>query len=176
MKDPTDTVTAADVRLVLTCESHPEQYDAFIGDERVAYLRLRGGLFRVQCPHIDDDQLGFLLNETVYAAAVGDNEFHSETQRRLELGAAKEAIAGWYARKDEPVTEPAGAALPEPTPEQVREFLNTVARAFVPPADVLLRDRPLLGAGPFEVPPPREGTVSVLASLQHVEDLGVVES
>ena len=35
------------VRLVLTCDACPEQYDAFIGDENVGYFRLRHGEFRV---------------------------------------------------------------------------------------------------------------------------------
>src|SRR5437660_8199656 len=38
------------VRLEQTCFAYPEQYDAFIGDEKVGYLRLRHGHFRVECP------------------------------------------------------------------------------------------------------------------------------
>ena len=34
---------ANDIRLDMTCEARPEQYNAFIGDRQVGYLRLRGG-------------------------------------------------------------------------------------------------------------------------------------
>ena len=37
-----------EIRLVQTCGACPEQYDAFIGDELVGYLRLRHGYFTVQ--------------------------------------------------------------------------------------------------------------------------------
>jgi hypothetical protein len=36
------------LRLVLTCGSCPEQYDGYLGDEKVAYFRLRHGTFRVE--------------------------------------------------------------------------------------------------------------------------------
>lgn len=39
------------VELVQTCGACPEQYDAFIGDEKVGYLRLRHGYFSVEYPH-----------------------------------------------------------------------------------------------------------------------------
>lgn len=37
--------------LVEGCGACPEDYDLFLGDERVAYLRLRHGKFRVELPH-----------------------------------------------------------------------------------------------------------------------------
>ncbi len=40
----------AEFKLVQTCGACPEQYDVFRGDEQVAYLRLRHGTFRVECP------------------------------------------------------------------------------------------------------------------------------
>lgn len=36
------------VELKMTCEAHPEQYDAFIDGKKIGYLRLRHGLFTVQ--------------------------------------------------------------------------------------------------------------------------------
>jgi hypothetical protein len=38
------------ITLRLTCSTCPEQYDAFIGDRKVGYLRLRWGEFRVDYP------------------------------------------------------------------------------------------------------------------------------
>lgn len=38
------------VKLVLDCYACPEQYDAFIGEKQVGYLRLRHGVFTVECP------------------------------------------------------------------------------------------------------------------------------
>lgn len=37
-------------KLVETCGACPEQYDVFIGEAYVAYLRLRHGRFTVDCP------------------------------------------------------------------------------------------------------------------------------
>jgi hypothetical protein len=91
---------AIDVELRQTCAAYPEQYDAYVDGERVAYLRLRGGAFRVQCPHIEDMENGFLLSETVYQSACGGGEFSSDDQRRQELDAAKQAILAWIDRRD----------------------------------------------------------------------------
>lgn len=41
-----------EIRLDQTCSACPEQYDAFIGDERVGYLRLRHGRFTVEVPDV----------------------------------------------------------------------------------------------------------------------------
>ena len=37
-----------EVRLVMTCHACPEQYDAYIGNRMVGYLRLRHGKFAVE--------------------------------------------------------------------------------------------------------------------------------
>ena len=37
--------------LVMTCECCPEQYDVYKNDEKVGYLRLRHGVFTVDCPY-----------------------------------------------------------------------------------------------------------------------------
>ena len=37
-----------EIKLIQTCGACPEQYDAFIGEEQVGYLRLRHGYFRWQ--------------------------------------------------------------------------------------------------------------------------------
>lgn len=73
------------IKLVRTCIACPEQYDAFIGDERVGYLRLRHGYFSVDYPSCG--------GETIYEAYPnGDGIFESE-ERDGFLEKAKEAIS-----------------------------------------------------------------------------------
>jgi hypothetical protein len=75
------------VELVLTCSACPEQYDAFIDGQRVAYLRLRHGYFYASCPWVE--------GVTVYEANTkGDGIFDSE-EREKELNAAVDAILEW---------------------------------------------------------------------------------
>lgn len=76
---------SARIRLVKTCESCPEQYDAFIGDEQVGYLRLRHGHFRVDCPDCG--------GETVYSTILGDSGmFDTDSERHCYLTSACQAI------------------------------------------------------------------------------------
>lgn len=73
------------IRLVKTCRACPEQYDAFVGDRKVGYLRLRHGYFTAEVPDFDGD--------LVYSArTIGDGEF-DESERALHLEQAKNAIA-----------------------------------------------------------------------------------
>jgi hypothetical protein len=76
----------ADIVLVQTCGACPEQYDAFIGDRQVGYLRLRWGEFRVDYPDCG--------GETIYQAAIGDwlQGAFDEQQWSHYLEAAKAAI------------------------------------------------------------------------------------
>ena len=39
----------------LTCMACPEQYDVFIGDKQVGYVRLRGGALRAAYPDVSAD-------------------------------------------------------------------------------------------------------------------------
>jgi hypothetical protein len=72
----------SDIRLEKTCGACPEQYDAYLGAERVGYLRLRHGHFRVDCPECG--------GETVYEAEPnGDGIFeHDEREEYLALATA----------------------------------------------------------------------------------------
>lgn len=79
------------IRLVKTCSRMPEQYDAYIGEESVGYLRLRHGYFSVECPGPCDD----LVYE---ASPVGHGEFEDD-ERDLHLSKAKEAIMAWVERR-----------------------------------------------------------------------------
>jgi hypothetical protein len=73
-----------EIRLEQTCGAFPEQYDAFIEDKKVGYLRLRNGNFTVECP----DVFGALV---YYANPAGDGAF-CEDERDHHLDRAKEAI------------------------------------------------------------------------------------
>ncbi len=80
-------ITIKGVELRLTCTACPEQYDAYVDGERVAYLRLRHGYFYASCPWVE--------GETVYEAQTkGDGIFDSE-EREKELNAAVDAILTW---------------------------------------------------------------------------------
>jgi plasmid stability protein len=76
------------VRLVRTCFDYPEQYDAFIGDEKAGYLRLRHGHFTVECPDV--------WGEMVYEASPSGDGIFDDGERAEQLEAAREAIADWW--------------------------------------------------------------------------------
>ena len=67
-----------------TCMACPEQYDAYLGDRKVAYLRLRHGYFSVEFL----ESGGELLFE---AHPEGDGMFEEE-EREEYLNKAKRAI------------------------------------------------------------------------------------
>jgi hypothetical protein len=72
------------IRLRRTCYACPEQYDAYDGDEKVGYLRLRHGSFTVESP----DCGGTL----VYSASpLGDGIFEDD-ERDYHLRFAVDAI------------------------------------------------------------------------------------
>jgi len=75
------------IRFVMTCGACPEQYDAFIGEEKVGYLRLRHGHFTVTCPDYD--------GQLVYdAQPKGDGVFDAN-ERDYYLRFAADAITRW---------------------------------------------------------------------------------
>jgi hypothetical protein len=72
------------IDLVQTCGACPEQYDAFIGETQVGYLRLRHGYFYVN--FLDHN------GERIFSAhTIGDGIFDS-SEREEMLNAAKNAI------------------------------------------------------------------------------------
>lgn len=76
------------IRLVCTSGACPEQYDAFLGDKQVGYLRLRHGLLRVQCPNSN--------GEVVYIAyPEGDGVFDSSEERDYYLRFSVSYIEKW---------------------------------------------------------------------------------
>lgn len=77
-------LTTNDIRLYQTCGACPEQYEAFLGEKQVGYLRLRHGHFRVDFPDC--------AGETIYSAyPQGDGEF-TEKERSYFIKKAKQAL------------------------------------------------------------------------------------
>ena len=78
------------IELQETCSACPEQYEAFVDDKQIGYLRLRHGYFAAYYP----DHTG----EIVYDShTIGDGCF-DESERLQELKKAKKAI--WKAHKN----------------------------------------------------------------------------
>jgi hypothetical protein len=69
----------------------PEQYDAFIYGEQVGYLRLRYGVFTVNCPN-------FMGDEVYTAQPDGDGRF-TDDERERYLIEAVDAIRTWMAQE-----------------------------------------------------------------------------
>jgi hypothetical protein len=88
------------LRLEKTCEACPEQYDAFLGEQRIGYLRLRGGVFRADYP-----DCGFGFENTVYVAnPKGDGQFHDD-ERQHFLDEACKALLEMHQRVTDEGTE-----------------------------------------------------------------------
>lgn len=89
------------VRFEQTCGACPEQYDAFIGEQRMGYLRLRHGQFRVDYPECG--------GETIYTdCPLGDGCFHDHAERLEYLDRARAALyerwyADWHDASDEDI-------------------------------------------------------------------------
>lgn len=83
-----EPLSADEIDLVRTCYACPEQYDAYdkFGNE-IAYLRLRWGYFRVECP---------FGGEIVYSAETEGDGMFEDAERDYHLDKAKEAIADYY--------------------------------------------------------------------------------
>ena len=81
------------IKLVQTCGACPEQYDAFIGDKQVGYLRLRHGWFRV-------DFLSCGGDVVFECKTKGDGSFYDEEERETMLREAKRAILLEIASKE----------------------------------------------------------------------------
>lgn len=80
---------AEDIKLIKTCDWCPEQYDAFVGEIQVGYLRLRSGYFSVEAPKCQ------LISNTVFEAEPeGDGSFEDD-EREHYLAEAKKSIAKW---------------------------------------------------------------------------------
>lgn len=77
------------LRFKMTCGACPEQYDVFLGEEQVGYVRLRHGFMAVACPDYG--------GKTVYEAnPKGDGCFDAD-ERDYFLRHAAKAILDWIA-------------------------------------------------------------------------------
>lgn len=96
----------SDIRLVMTCPEFPEQYEAFIGDKQVGYLRMRHGVFRVDFPDCG--------GETIYETDLvrGEGCFDDD-ERELFLDIARRAII----RR---LQQPADGGTPQAESERLR--------------------------------------------------------
>lgn len=80
-----------ELKFVQTCGACPEQYDVFLKDVQVGYLRLRHGYFRVDCPDFNEG------SETVYEHSFDDGYqgvFATE-EREHFLDIARVKIEEW---------------------------------------------------------------------------------
>jgi hypothetical protein len=73
------------IRLVQVGFACPEAYEAYVGEEHVAYLRLRHGSFAVHCPDMDGD--------VVYLSSPRGDGIFEEDERPRELQRAVNAIS-----------------------------------------------------------------------------------
>jgi hypothetical protein len=77
------------IKLIQTCGAYHEQYDAFIHDRKVGYLRLRHGHFTVHCSNTS--------SITVFEAYTKDGGlFKDDDERKMFLQKAKDTIQIWY--------------------------------------------------------------------------------
>lgn len=81
-----------EVELKQTCGACPEQYNAYVGDKLVGYLRLRHGVFSVDFPDCGE--------KTIYEAYPdGDGMFTSD-EREGYLNTAKALLKEWVVDTD----------------------------------------------------------------------------
>lgn len=77
-----EAIVIDDLRLVCTCAVAPEQYDAFLGNEQVGYLRLRHGHFTGTYPDVD--------GELIYEAdPKGDGCFEDDERAHFLMEAVR---------------------------------------------------------------------------------------
>ena len=80
-----------EIKFEKTCNCSPEQYDAYIGDMRVGYIRCRWGQVTVECPSVG--------GELVYKAITEGYGMFTDDEREFHLNAAREAIELWNKRE-----------------------------------------------------------------------------
>ena len=69
------------LRLVKTCLACPEQYDVYLGDEKIGYMRLRHGWFRAE-----------YKEEVVYGTKTNGDGYFEDDERDYHLHKACAAI------------------------------------------------------------------------------------
>lgn len=76
--------TIKGLELMLTCTSHPEQYDVYDSSGQVAYFRLRDGRFRAHVP----DARGAI----VYTVPTSGDGWFDQHERQFHLENAVDAV------------------------------------------------------------------------------------
>lgn len=78
----------SDINLIKTCEACPEQYDAYNSktNEKIGYLRLRGGHFTVQNSN----------EEVIYSAYPNGDGMFRDDEREYYLSLARICLAVDY--------------------------------------------------------------------------------
>lgn len=76
-----------DLLFEMTCSACPEQYEVYLNDRQVGYVRLRYGVLRVDYPEC--------LDETIYVKKIGEEytgQFESNGQRDYYLNLIADLI------------------------------------------------------------------------------------
>lgn len=72
-------------KLIMTCEACPEQYDVFLNDKQVGYLRLRHGAFRCDFPECGE--------ETIYRSYPEGDGMFKDDERDEHISNALKCIS-----------------------------------------------------------------------------------
>ena len=80
----------------LTCMACPEQYDVFIGDKQVGYVRLRGGALRAAYP----DVYGEYEFNHHFLGDVWKGEFDDEDERKFHLDLVAKHLYNKYIQNE----------------------------------------------------------------------------
>lgn len=72
----------------------PEQYDAYLGDELVGYLRMRHGTFAIHCPNVAGEQI-------IYSTLPKGDGCFEDDEREFFLGLAQSVILRWLDQQTE---------------------------------------------------------------------------
>jgi hypothetical protein len=72
---PSLTIVVNDTNLdfFMTCGACPEQYDVFINDKQVGYVRLRGGALRAAYPDVEADYTYEVYFDNVWKGCFEDD-------------------------------------------------------------------------------------------------------
>jgi hypothetical protein len=90
MLPPPDVIYKG-LRFHNTCMACPEQYDVFLEDRNVGYVRLRHAGLRVNCPD-------FMSDDVVYRYSWDEpykGQFQDDAEREYHLKRAADAINQW---------------------------------------------------------------------------------
>lgn len=86
-------------KLVKTCNACPEQYDVYLGENKIGYIRIRHGLMRVDCYAPSE--------RAIYETSIqGDGTFYDDLERVYYLNKACKALERFMKNEREVSAEP----------------------------------------------------------------------